>query len=80
MTLEKLDWAAMPITMDAKPAATSIEAMAPNDSGKAVNVEAIVPTIATARTAILLIMVVVVRSPGCENASRVNDFIKILSK
>jgi len=80
MTLEKLDWAAMPMTIDAKPAATNIEVMAPNDSGKAVKVEAMTPTSATERTISRLIMVVVVRSLGCENATWLNDFIKILSK
>jgi hypothetical protein len=66
--------------MDANPAATNIEVMAPNDSGKAVKVEAMVPTSAIERTTSRLIMVVVVRSLGCENATWLKDLIKILSK
>jgi hypothetical protein len=56
MTLERLDWAARPTTIDAKPAATNIEEIIPKDPGKTLNVVAITPTITTQRTISLRVM------------------------
>jgi hypothetical protein len=55
--LERLDWAARPTTIDAKPAATNTEVIIPKDSGKAVNVVAIMPIIIAQRTINRRIMV-----------------------
>jgi hypothetical protein len=77
ITLERLDCAAKPMTMDANPAATNKEVRMPKDPGNAVNVVAITPTSATERMIKRFIMVIFVKSFGWERATLPKNFVKI---
>jgi hypothetical protein len=77
ITLERLDWAARPTTMDANPAATNKEVKMPKDPGNAVKVAAITPTRAIKRMIRRFIMVVVVRNFGWEKAILRKNFVKM---